>query len=234
MSDSELTAKKHAILVARKIRPSVVHEFGYLEKNPHTYPQVQSLLQGVSIGGHKLTDQRQLLRIATSWDLLVDSVEDATFVLSKNYTMKLHSVLAENEARNWGTFRDSNIEIGDVNYTPPHFQELDAHFEEMLDRANSLNNPLERAITVFLDFARKQFFYDCNKRIGMLIMNGILLENSQHIITVPIAYRDQYIEHLVRFYERNDDFPLRSFLEGCQFIDAGNGVVRRMNANSAR
>ncbi|CZR83213.1 hypothetical protein CDFC105_43918 [Clostridioides difficile] len=36
---------------------------GNLENNPFTFPEVQTLLDGITVGGHKLSDQNQILTV---------------------------------------------------------------------------------------------------------------------------------------------------------------------------
>ena len=43
-----------------------------------------------------------------------------------------------------------------------------------------------KAIGLFLNMARTQFFFTANKRLGILLMNGILLSQGYLIINIPI------------------------------------------------
>ena len=48
--------KKHALFIANKIHSSLVFNMAKLEGNPFTYPEIKTLLDGVTVGGHKLSD----------------------------------------------------------------------------------------------------------------------------------------------------------------------------------
>ncbi len=37
-----------------------------LEGNPFTYPEVQTLLEGITVGGRRLSDERQILSLSES------------------------------------------------------------------------------------------------------------------------------------------------------------------------
>jgi len=43
--------------------PEYVFDTSKLENNPITFPEVQTLLDGVTIGGHKVSDVEQVLNI---------------------------------------------------------------------------------------------------------------------------------------------------------------------------
>jgi len=46
--------------------PEYVWDAGVLEGNPFTFPEVKTLLDGVTVGGRKLSDQEQILNLAQS------------------------------------------------------------------------------------------------------------------------------------------------------------------------
>lgn len=59
------------ISLAKKLLPDVVFNMASLEGNAFTYPEVQTLLDGITIGGHKLSDEQQVLRIRDGWNLIL-------------------------------------------------------------------------------------------------------------------------------------------------------------------
>lgn len=54
---------KKLIILVKKLLPDVVFNMASLEGNPFTYPEVQTLLEGITIGGHKVSDEQQIFRI---------------------------------------------------------------------------------------------------------------------------------------------------------------------------
>ena len=54
-----------------------------LEGNPFTFPEVKTLLDGVTIGGRKIADQEQVLNLAESSRRLLAMVKSGQFALSK-------------------------------------------------------------------------------------------------------------------------------------------------------
>lgn len=54
-----------------KMLAEFVWDASMLEGNPFTFPEVKTLLDGVTIGGRKISDQEQVLNLAeSSWRLL--------------------------------------------------------------------------------------------------------------------------------------------------------------------
>lgn len=49
-----------------KMLPEFVWDASVLEGNPFTFPEVKTLLDGVTIGGRKISDQEQILNLAES------------------------------------------------------------------------------------------------------------------------------------------------------------------------
>ena len=44
--------------------PEYVRDAAVLEGNPFTYPEVQTLLDGITVGGRKTSDEQQVLNLA--------------------------------------------------------------------------------------------------------------------------------------------------------------------------
>ncbi len=88
-----------------RMLPEFVWDAGVLEGNPFTLPEVKALLDGVTFGGHKISDQEQILHLAVSSEHLLSLVKFGQFSLDKATFIKLHELVARNEALEWGHFR---------------------------------------------------------------------------------------------------------------------------------
>ncbi len=80
--------------LAKKDKIDFVYNTSALEGNAMTYPEVQTLLEGVTVGGHKLSDEQQILNQNKSVDYL--------FKLNIETFTALHSFVAKEEALKWG------------------------------------------------------------------------------------------------------------------------------------
>ncbi|HXP21759.1 MAG TPA: hypothetical protein VN840_19120, partial [Streptosporangiaceae bacterium] len=88
-----------------RMLPEYVWDAAVLEGNPFTYPEVQTLLEGVTVGGRRLSDERQILSLSESATHLQDLVESGRFALSKKTSDNLNRLIARYEALEAGHFR---------------------------------------------------------------------------------------------------------------------------------
>jgi len=75
--------KKHFFAMAKKDRVDFIYNTSALEGNAMTYPEVATLLDGVTVGGHKLSDEQQILNQNRSVTLLFEMIEKSEFLLNK-------------------------------------------------------------------------------------------------------------------------------------------------------
>jgi prophage maintenance system killer protein len=206
-----------------------VWDASVLEGNPFTFPEVKTLLEGVTVGGRKISDQEQVLNLAESSKQLLALVKAGKFVLNKRTFTELHGLVAKNEALEWGHFRGEGQE---TNYTPdvglgpegrytplptvPRAPELNRVFSEGLQALNNtVESPFERAAAFFLFGALQQFFFDGNKRTSRFMMNGVLMSAGIDAISIPAAKAQDFNEKMVRFYTTKDATEMMAFLVAC-------------------
>lgn len=229
-----------------RMLPEFVWDASVLEGNPFTFPEVKTLLDGVTIGGRKISDQEQVLNLATSSKHLLALVKAGKFSRDKAAFTELHDLVARHEALEWGHFRGEGHE---TNYTPDvglgeHGRytplptakgavELHKTFIQGLVALDEhVPNPLEQALAFFLFGALQQFFFDGNKRTSRFMMNGILMSAGIDAISIPAAKAQQFNENMVRFYMKKDATEMMAFLVEChpdaeQIHHAGGQFVAR-------
>jgi len=209
-----------------KMLAEFVWDAAVLEGNPFTFPEVKTLLDGITVGGRKVSDQEQVLNLAHSSKRLLALVKTKQFELNKPLFTELNSLVARHEALEWGVFRGEGQEthytpdvvLGEHGrYTPlptePNAPQLNRVFAEGI---NALNHcpPFERACAFFLFGALQPFFFDGNKRTSRLIMNGILMSNGLEAISIPAAKAQEFNEKMVRFYlTKNADDMLQLLID---------------------
>ena len=167
--------KGKAMMLARRKLSELVWDAVNLEGINFTLPEIQTLLQGITVGGHKLSDQQIVLNQIKAWQTLFQWIEGNEFELSAEKTCALHAIAAKNEALEWGRFRSGGVTIAGTEYMPPDASKLPDVFDGMAKEAHNLTDIYDQAVFVFLRMARAQFFYDVNKRMGRFMMNGLLL-----------------------------------------------------------
>lgn len=207
--------KEKAIFLAKRQLPELVCDAVNLEGINYTVPEVQTLLEGVTVGGHKFQDEKITLNQANAWKLLFDLLKDNRFMLSKEAACKLHAVAGEEESLKWGYFREGGVTIAGTDYQPPSAAQLDSLWDDMLEKANAISDIYDQAIFIFLQMARNQFFYDVNKRMGRFMMNGVLLNAGYPAINLPAKKQTEFNQLMLDFYASNDVGPMTLFMRGC-------------------
>ncbi len=126
-----------------------------LKATPFTFPEVQTLLDGVTVGGRKISDQDQVLNLAESAKRLLAMVKSGQFELSKPVFTELNGIVARKESLEWGMFRGEgqetnyspNVGLGEYgSYTPlptlPGAPELNRVFSEGVSLIGLVTSPV--------------------------------------------------------------------------------------------
>ena len=210
---------RHACFRVRKVLEGIVYDTVALEDNPFTLPQVKTLMEGVTVGGHCLSDANQVLNQAASWRELLHQVEASTFTVNADNFKVLHALVAKEEALTWGVFRTDQVSIAGTDYQPPAYTELDTIFVKGIQTLAAIPDIHERAIATFLFGALNQFFYDGNKRTSRLLMNGQLLAAGHDAISIPARRKEEFNREMIRFYDNRDGSDMMALLTECS-LDA--------------
>lgn len=222
------SVERAAFRFARML-PEYVWDAGVLEGNPFTFPEVKTLLDGVTVGGRKLSDQEQILNLAESSKYLLDLVRRQEFNLDKGTFCALHALVARNEALEWGHFRGEGLEaqytpdvaLGERGrYTPPPTEpgaeQLNSIFSKGLAALQeNVANPFERATAFFLFGSLQQFFFDGNKRTSRFMMNGALMTHGIDAISIPAMRAAEFNSKMVEFYTSRDATRMIGFVLQC-------------------
>ncbi|MCF6235723.1 MAG: Fic family protein [Gammaproteobacteria bacterium] len=177
--------KAKALMLAQREVASFVYDAVQLEGINFTLPEIQTLMEGVTVGGHKLSDQQIALNQAQAWKQLFAWIKSDEFEITPDKACELHTIAGKEEALEWGQFRSGGATIAGTEYMPPSADELPHWFETMVQDMVGLKDIYDQAIHIFLTMARCQFFYDVNKRMGRFMMNGVLLNAGYPAINLP-------------------------------------------------
>jgi hypothetical protein len=213
----------------RRMLPEYVWDAGVLEGNPFTFPEVKTLLEGVTVGGRKLSDQEQILNLAESSKYLVDLVKNREFKLGKSTFCSLHSLVARNEALEWGHFRGEGLEtqftpdvaLGERGrFTPLATESGAGRLNEVFASGirsleQNVTNPFERATAFFLFGSLQQFFFDGNKRTSRFMMNGVLMTEGVDAVSIPAIRAAEFNSRMVNFYTSRDATEMMAFVLDC-------------------
>ena len=157
-------------LILQKIKhmlPEYIYDAVQVENNPITIPEIKTLVDGITIGGHRISDVQQIINLNNSWKYLMESLKNNVFSESLEFSNKLHSFLGRDEALEWGIFRNGSISIaGTQNYRCPDSTKLISIYNNEIKWVMNSENPVENALKYFLWACLNQFYWDCNKRLS--------------------------------------------------------------------
>lgn len=219
---------ERAVWRYQRALPTFVWDAAVLEGNPFTFPDVQTLMDGVTVGGHKVSDAEQVLNLAEAAKELTRLVKSGEFRLDKPTSDRLQELTARGEALETGHFRGEGptiltpgVNLGEHGrYMPPETEPGGRNLVEIFERGVAaihqyVAQPFEQAIAYFLFAALQQFYFDGNKRTGRWMMNGHLMAHGIDAISVPAQRRREFNASMVGFFRTKDAAETFGFLASC-------------------
>lgn len=213
-----------ALWHAKKIIAQIITDVVNLEDINYTVPEVQTLLDGITVGGHRIQDELITLNQIKAWNFLFTSIENETFKLNKEFVLQLHDLVANGEALKWGVFRDGGVSISGTNYIPPLALKLDGLWSALERETKEMMSAQDRmqevrlytaSINLFAKMSRVQFFFDGNKRTSRMMMSGLLLSNGYPMINVPAVRKVEFNQVMIDYYNTCELKPVYNFLISC-------------------
>lgn len=203
----------------KKLMPEFVWDITWLEDNPYTFLEVQTLIEGITVGGYSLSDQKQVLNQFESLKYLMKLIKQDNFKFDQANILTAHNIIAEGEALKWGCLRDGEVRIGGTEHKPPLAAELNELQLNGIDEISHIANPFERALVYFCFGSINQFFYDGNKRTSRWVMNAILMSHGYNYISIPADKKQVFDQAMVDFYNTKDANGIMRFLMDCYIAE---------------
>ena len=205
----------------------IVWDASMLEGNPLTIAEVQTLLDGVTVGGHRLADQQRVLDLIASSKSLLSLVKNGRFALDEATFVKLHGLVRSDNALELEALLNERNEHPVAHHAAQgglrryEFQPTDRKAQELghaFDTgvtALATCSPFERGLAFFQFGALQRFFVEGNTYTSQLMMNGILMSAGIDAVTVPAASREAFNDLLAEFYRTRDATAMMVFLVDC-------------------
>ena len=198
---------------AKKIIIQNIYNSAKLEGCNVTFPQTETILNGVNVAGVSINDIECILNLRNAWKYMLNTIEQP---LNLDYICKIHNEVARNEALEWGVLRTGNIGISGTSFLPPIPDP--AKINEELNVILNLPTSAERAIYYFLYATRNQLFWDGNKRLSTLIANKILVSSGKGLFTVKENDLLEFSTLLTDYYDHGNWSKIDDFLyKNCIF-----------------
>ena len=195
MEDKYKMTLEENIFVAKRNIVDSIWKSANLEGIAVTYPQTETIFQGLGIQNMKVKDINAIVNLKHSWEFILENIE---YPVDLNYICKINQLIGE---ANVNPF--PGLSMGGTDWKPeiPDKEKVNDSLNKILESENSAT---EKAINLMLYLMRIQLFYDGNKRTSMMAANQVMIQNGAGIISVPIKYQEEFLELLVKFYETNN------------------------------
>lgn len=201
------------IFLAKKILVNSIYNSAKLEGINITFPETQTILNGVNVPNVRLDDITCILNLRDAWKEVLNNIDED---LNLQYICKINSFISRNESLEWGVLRTGQVGISGTNYIPTIPNDNDV--KEELNKILSIDNITLRAIKYMLYGMRSQLFWDGNKRTSMIIANKIMIQNGKGIITIKEENLLEFNQLLTNYYNTNKDEEIINFIyQNCIF-----------------
>ncbi|PWL70274.1 MAG: death-on-curing protein [Clostridiales bacterium] len=202
-----LTAEQSLFLAKKKWDENVYCGMK-MENRAVTFPQTQTILNGVNVPGVQLDDIQAILNMRDAWRYLMRTINEP---VTLEYFCKLHEYIARNEALEWGKLRTGTVGISGTDYVPPVpvWEDVERELSAILSSGTTTT---EKALNAFAWGTRGQFFWDGNKRTSMTLANKILLSGGAGILTITDKHMERFNTLLLDYYNTGNGVSLKDFL----------------------
>lgn len=175
-----------------------------LEGNTYSYIETETLLSGVTVGGHTIKEENEILNQKEAWGFVLNGAfAQSKIAVTAGLIKDIHWRVGKDTVVNPGQYRTGRVKIGGTDYIPPKTRE---EIENLIKSSLSyFANPKEeiylKGIISHFIIALIQPFYDGNKRTARLLMNLIFLQNNYPLFSVPVKMRQEYVGAMIKGYE---------------------------------
>ena len=203
MEDKYKMTLEENIFVAKRNVVDSIWKSANLEGIAVTYPQTETIFQGLRIQNMKVKDINAIVNLKHSCEFILENIK---YPIDLNYICKINQLIGE---ANVNPF--PGLSMGGTDWKPeiPDKEKVNDSLNKILESGNSAT---EKAINLMLYLMRSQLFYDGNKRTSMMVANQVMIQNGAGIISVPIKYQEEFLELLIKFYETNDMSEIKELI----------------------
>ena len=183
-----------------------------LEGNTYSLLDTQRLLDFGMVAERKgQMEAQMILNHKAAIEFIADP--DSEIAFNRHSILGLHALLADNllaDPDAPGRLRAIGVEIGQSVFHPLEIpQVIEECFDQVLAKANAIQDPFERSLFAMMQLPYLQPFEDVNKRVSRLAANIPLIEANLAPLSFVGVPADLYIEATLAVYELNRTELLR-------------------------
>ena len=205
--DKYKLSKEENIFLAKKTLVSSIYSSAKIEGLNVTFPETQTILDGINVSKVKLDDITCILNLRDAWNYVINNIDEE---VNLDFICMVNSFVSRNESLEWGKLRSGKVGISGTSYVPsiPLKEEVEKKLKEIM----SIENITLRAIKYMLYGMRSQLFWDGNKRTSTIIANKIMINNGKGIILVQEEYILEFNKLLTEYYNTSNDEKIIEFI----------------------
>lgn len=208
MNDLYNLTTEQNIFLAKKQLVGSIYSSAKVEGINITFPQTQTILDGITVANLKVDDVEKILNLRDAWKYVLNSIETE---LSLDFIKKINSFVARNESLDWGVLRYGSVGISGTDYIPP-IPEEKIVLMDLFNILHSQNSVTEKALNLFMYLCKQQLFWDGNKRTAIIVANKYLIENGKGIFQISEKNIEEFNILLNKYYSTDEKDELKNFL----------------------
>ena len=183
-----------------------------LEGNTYSLLDTRRLIAfGEAAEGKDQIEAQMILNHKDAIEFLVDNASETAF--DRMTLLNLHALLANNllpDPTAAGRLRQIDVASSGSVFQPLAVpQRIEAAFDQLCQRAETIRDPFEQALFILLHLPYLQPFDDVNKRVSRLAANIPMIRNN----LVPLSFAEVpqalYTQAVLAFYETGDPALMR-------------------------
>lgn len=198
---------------------NLIEKFGFdfvytsakIEGNTYTKAEALTLLEyGKTSGGKSYSDAKMLINLNKGYKFILE--DDCT--INKHKIRMIHHILADDliDDNALGSVRQKGVLIKGSDYIPLRDAlTLESELDRVLNIAETISNPYEKALYLHNSLAYLQYFEDVNKRTARMILNLSLKCDGRMLLIPQEEYISIYINGILEFYEKGSTHDIREF-----------------------
>ena len=113
MKDKYELTQEQNVFLAMKVLVTSIYNSAKLEGLNITFPDTQTILDGVNVPTMHLDDINCILNLRDAWNFVLSDVSQR---LTIDYICKVNSYVSWNESLAWGTLRNGIVGISGTDY----------------------------------------------------------------------------------------------------------------------
>ena len=197
MTDKYNLTRKQSVFLAKKLIADTIYCGIKMEGSKMTFPETQTILDGVNVPNATLDDIQAILNMRDAWRYVLETLDEP---FSLDYACRVNGFVAGNESPARGVLRTGRVGISGTEYVPP-IPDRDAADSAIRNLMASQKSVTEKALAYFAWGAKSQLFWDGNKRTSLICSNKILLQEGKGLLSIRESGIKKFNRLLTNYYE---------------------------------